>query len=218
MWTKTAKSPAFSNFLFSSVLLFLRSCFFFGLASGSLRARGFFFCLSLAKSNQRWPVQLAECFFFGLASGSLRARGFSFAFGSQKANSVGLYSSPGAFSSVLPLAPCGPGAFLLPFTRQRQAAPVFAVSPVPFEALYAGLFPYPNGKPALPYFPLRVRPAPHRPFKTRIQQKNAPYDQRPNGALWWALRNSNPYKFTSYRKISAFLCIFCVFCLKIRSV
>ena len=28
----------------------------------------------------------------------------------------------------------------MPFTRQRQAAPVFAVSPVPFEALYAGLF------------------------------------------------------------------------------
>ena len=155
MWTKTAKSPAFSNFLFSSVLLFLRSClwlpasqglsfclrlakgnqrwFFFGLASGSLRARGFFFCLSLAKGNRRWPVQLAGCFFFGLASGSLRARGFLFASGSPKAISVG-------FSSVLPLAPCGPGAFLLPFTRQRQAAPVFAVSPVPFEALYAGLF------------------------------------------------------------------------------
>ena len=114
--------------------LFRRSCLWL------LAGQGLSFCLSLAKSNQRWPVQLAGCFFFGLASGSLRARGFSFAFGSQKANSVGLYSSPGAFSSVLSLAPCGPGAFLLPFTRQRQAAPVFAVSPVPFEALYAGLF------------------------------------------------------------------------------
>ena len=156
MWTKTAKSPAFSNFLFSSVLLFLRSCFFFGLASGSLRARG-----------------------------------FSFAFGSQKANSVGLYSSPGAFSSVLSLAPCGPGAFLLPFTRQRQAAPVFAVSPVPFEALYAGLFSISKQQTGSALFSPKSAP-PHSGLSKSGYNKNAPYDQRPNGALWWALRNSNP--------------------------
>ena len=107
--------------------MFFRSCLWLPVG------QGLSFCLSLAKGNRRWPVQLAECFFFGLASGSLRARGFSFAFYSPKVISVG-------FSSALSLAPCGPGAFLLPFTRQRQAAPVFAVSPVPFEALYAGLF------------------------------------------------------------------------------
>ena len=211
MWTKTAKSPAFSNFLFS--FYFLRSCLWFP------ASQGLFFCLLLAKSNQRW-------FFFGLASGSLRARGFLFASGSPKAIGVGLYSSPGAFSSVLPLVPCEPGAFLLPLARKRQTALACTARRVLFlrsclwllagQGLFfclsrakgkrrlslqcllcllrpcmRGFFPYPSSRPVLPCFPpslLRPTPA----FQSPDTTKNAPYDQRPNGALWWALRNSNP--------------------------
>ena len=183
------------------------------------------------------------------------------------------------FSSALPLAPCGPGAFLLPFTRQRQAVLACTARRVPFlrlclrspadQGLFSsamplvfcgpgaffvghasGLlrargFPFAFGSPkasgaclcsascafwgpvcgaffhiqAADRFcpvPPQVCPAPI--FQNPDTTKNAPYDQRPNGAVWWALRNSNPYKFTLYRKIFVFLCICCVFCLKIRSV
>lgn len=172
-----AKLPASSNF-------------FFGIASGPLQAGGFFFCLWLAEGNQRWSVQLAECLFFGLASDSLRVGGFSFAFGSQKANSVGLYSSPGAFFFGLVSGSLRARGFFFYLSLAKGNRRLSLQRILYLLKPWIGLFPYPNGKPALPYFPFQVCPVPI--FQNPDTTKNAPYDQRPNGALWWALRNSNP--------------------------